>query len=309
MWATEKYKSYNQPCVDKQLKTILKKMDRPVNRTVSFGLICSGTRTSGDSTARRHSSAGIRALLWASGSSRSFGCSTDSQTSRENLFSNILTPDSIPQFTIPTLSVQSSWRSLDQETEDKKPRDSRNSGMDPQMSPSCTTISSSSSSSCSSLVPPNRKAERCVSDPLTKRRSVLQRETHLPCLYKDTLCLDPESKAALSLPHLAKVTTPYGFVALSQSPQMASEEALLCQAGLCRSIGDNGRLVSVKGSCFHLSGAKKRLSKDTAKPQGKERITREPQASICASAPSSSGPRQPEKLKQRFYHIIKKHFM
>lgn len=281
-------------------------MDRqPVTRTVSFGVICSGTRTSGDfSTARRHSSAGIRTLLWASGSTKSFGCSTASQTSRENIFSNILTPDSIPQFTIPTLSVQTSLRLLDQETEDKKSR------MDPEVSPSCTNISSSSSSSCSSLVPPNRKAERCVSDPLTKRRSGLQRETHLPCLFYDTHhCLDAESKAALSLPHLAKVTTPYGFVTLSQSPQMASEEALLGQAGLRRLIGDNERSASIKGSCFHLSEAKKRLSKDSAKPQSKERFIREPQASIGDSAPSSSGPRQPEKLKQRFYHIIKKHFM
>lgn len=179
------------------------------------------------------------------------------------------------------------------------------------VSPAHTTVSSSSSSSCSSLVPTNRKAERCVSDPLTKRRSVLQREVHLPCPFKDAQhCLDPESKAALSLPHLTKVTTSYGFVTLSQSPRMASEEALLCQAGLRRFNSDHKASCSaegIRGSCFHLSGAKKKL-KDSAEPQIKESLIREAQAPVSASVPSSSAPRQP-KLKCHFYHIIKKHFM
>ncbi|XP_039552712.1 C2 calcium-dependent domain-containing protein 4B-like [Passer montanus] len=36
---------------------------------------------------------------------------------------------------------------------------------------------------------------------------------------------DPTAWAALSLPHLPKVTTPYGFVTLGRSPQVTSEEA------------------------------------------------------------------------------------
>ncbi|KAJ7422544.1 C2 calcium-dependent domain-containing protein 4B-like protein [Willisornis vidua] len=36
---------------------------------------------------------------------------------------------------------------------------------------------------------------------------------------------DPTAWAALSLPHLPRVTTPYGFVTLGQSPQVTSEEA------------------------------------------------------------------------------------
>ncbi|XP_009459953.1 PREDICTED: C2 calcium-dependent domain-containing protein 4C-like [Nipponia nippon] len=42
---------------------------------------------------------------------------------------------------------------------------------------------------------------------------------------------DPTARAALSLPHLPKVTTPYGFVTLGQSPQVTSEEALFFHSG------------------------------------------------------------------------------
>ncbi|KAK5601578.1 hypothetical protein CRENBAI_023761 [Crenichthys baileyi] len=287
-------------------------MDKqPVTRTFSFGDMCSGNKASDDfSTVRRHSIAGIRALLWATGSTKFFGCSTDSQTSRENIFANILTPDSIPQFTIPSLSVQTSLRSLDKETEDNE------AGSEGELSCGANiSSSSSSSSSCSSLLLSGRKAERCLSDPLAKRRSLLQQDIPFPNSSKNTLhFLDPTSKAALSLPHLTKVTTPYGFVTLSQSPHMVSEEALLCQTGLHRLNSNNKASFSacasgsntevIKGNCFHLSGAKKKLSKDLPHSQCGERSPRgEPQASLCASG------RHPEKLKRRFYHIMKKHFM
>ncbi|XP_041278129.1 C2 calcium-dependent domain-containing protein 4A-like [Onychostruthus taczanowskii] len=50
---------------------------------------------------------------------------------------------------------------------------------------------------------------------------------------------DPTALAALSLPHLPKVTTPYGFVTLGRSPQVTSEEAFFHSGsghprGLCR---------------------------------------------------------------------------
>ena len=166
----------------------------------------------------------------------------------------------------------------------------------------------------------DRRAGRSVSDPLTKRRSPREKENHYSQFCKDSQhCLDPASRAALSLPHLTKVTTPYGFVTLSQSPQMASEEALLCQIGPRRlnsikasySLREAAetRKEDIKGSS-QLSGAKKRLSKDSSEPQSKGRSVKgEPQAPISASVPSSSAPRHPDKLKRHFYHLIKKHFM
>lgn len=306
-----------------------------VTRTFSIGTICSKSEASDDFYAsRRHSSAGIRALLWATSSAKSLRCSlgSDSQISRENIFQNILTPDSIPQFTIPSLSVQNGLRSLDKKTEEDYGESEdglRNSGTEPESSlhasPACSTVSSSTSSSSFSLAPSDRRAERSVSDPFTQRRSHLQREFSFPCPFTEAQhCLDPASSAALSLPHLPKVTTPYGFITLSQSPQMASEEALLCQAGLrhstkdeetssCLSKAPRTRTAEVKGNSSHRSRHKKRLSKDSADLQNPGSVKGEIKASSVSSsnttASSSSTPRQPDaKHKRRFYEIIKKHF-
>lgn len=317
--------SKQQQTVQREQKTL--KMDKsPVTRTFSIGAICSGTRASDHfSTERRHSSAGIRALLWATSSAKSFGCSSDSQTSRENLFPNILTPGSIPQFTIPSLSVQTSLRSLDKETEENDAESGGGLGspgteQGSSVSPGFPAISSSASFSSLSLVLSERKAERCVSDPLTKRRSLLQRELHNPCSYKEAEhCLDPASKAALSLPHLAKVTTPYGFITLSQSPQMANEEALLCQAGLRRlnknddthSKAPGTNTEDMKGNSSQLSGTKKRLSRDSTDSQTMGRlIKKELQTPSASSVNASPTPKHPDgKLKRRFYEIIRKHFI
>lgn len=161
-----------------------------VTRTFSIGAISSGVRASDDvSAARRHSSAGIRALLWATGSVKSSGSSqgSDFQTSRENLFPNILTPGSIPRFTIPSLSVQSSLRSLDQEDVSESEESSGGSGADP----SSSLLSSISSSSGLSLAPSVRRAERSISDPFG-RRSFPHGDAPRPCSHTDLhRCLGP----------------------------------------------------------------------------------------------------------------------
>ncbi|KAL7396555.1 hypothetical protein ABVT39_007693 [Epinephelus coioides] len=302
-----------------------------VTRTFSIGAICSGTQASDDfSTLRRHSSAGIRALLWATSGARSFGCSlgSDFQTSRENIYPNILTPDSIPQFTIPSLSVQNSLRSLDKETEEDDVETDEglgSSGTESSLCASlaCSTLSSSTSFTACGLVLSDRKAERSVSDPFTQRRSALQREVSYPCSFTEAQdCLDPASRAAFSLPHLTKVTTPYGFVTLSQSPQMASEEALLCQAGLRRSNKDEETTCSlskapvtrtVNNNSSNLPGDKRKLSKDLTDSQSKERSVKgemkASSSSVNTTVSSSSALRhQDGKHKRRFYEVIRKHF-
>lgn len=279
-----------------------------VTRTFSIGAISSGVRASDDVFgARRHSSAGIRALLWATSSAKSFGNSQGSESqSRENLFPNILTPDSIPQFTIPSLSVQSSLRSLDQEDVSESEESSGGSRADPSSS-LCTSsagsmLSSSSLSSGLGLIPSDRRAERSISDPFS-RRSFPHRDGSGPCSYSDVRrCLDPASRAALSLPHLAKVTTPYGFIALSQSPQMASEEALLCPAGLRRLNRGEERTGSVKGKSSPLLGDKTKLSEEATDSQSGEAAQRE--GDSCGPPVRNSQ----RKSKKRFYEIIRKHF-
>lgn len=283
-----------------------------VTRTFSIGAIYnrSGAADDRGQAARRHSSAGIRALLWATASAKSLG-SAEWQVSRENIYPNILTPDSIPQFTIPSLSLQSSFRSLDRETQVELSEPSEALGRSEteldSSSSSSTCTSASSSSLGLSLLQSERRAERSVSDPCSRRRSLLQREVSNPCCYnQDQQCLDPASRAAFSLPHLAKVTTPYGFVTLSQSPQMASEEALLCQAAVRRFH---------KGE-DHVGGASKgqgvkEVKGNSHQPQDKQ----EHKDSADVESSSEGGRARPlqtvnssHKPKKRFYELIRKHF-
>ncbi|KAK7889662.1 hypothetical protein WMY93_025222 [Mugilogobius chulae] len=285
-----------------------------VTRTFSIGAINNRAKAFPSEdffAARRHSSAGIRALLWAN-NSKLFGCSlgSDSQTSLENTFPNILTPDSIPQFTIPSLSVTSSLRSLDATRGDEE--ESEGYGSSEQDLPVSSAACSSLPSSGLSLS--ERKAERSVSDPLNQRRFLLQRDTFLTSAHTE----DPASRAALSLPHLAKITTPYGFITLSQSPQMASEEALLCQSGL-RHCKDEEKTCSYSKAPLrrtgdvttypsHLSAFKQRVSKDSA--ASKERLPKGDIQTLCTSSASCfvTAAHTDSKFKSRFREIIKKHF-
>lgn len=275
-----------------------------VTRTFSIDAISSGVRASGDlSTARRHSSAGIRALLWATSGVKSLGSSqgSDFQTSRESLFPNILTPGSIPQFTIPSLSVRSSLRSLDQEDVSESEESSAGSGAEPSSSSAGAALPSFSSSSSLALAPSDRRAERSVSDPFSQR-SFPHRDASRPRSRTHVHHgLDPASRAALSLPHLAKVTTPYGFITLSQSPHMASEEALRCPAGLWRPSKGGAptvRTVDIRGRSLAAPGDR---MKPTEGPTGR-------------SAQQPGGPGAPagrtgqRKCKKRLYEIIRKHF-
>lgn len=280
-----------------------------VTRTFSIGTISSGVRASDDvSAARRHSSAGIRALLWATSSVKSLGSSqgSDFQTSRENLFPNILTPGSIPQFTIPSLSVQSSLRSLDQEDLSESEESSGGSGADPSSSLRTSSAGSVLSSfSGLNLAPSDRRAERSISEPFSQR-SFPHRDTSRPCSHTDVHhCLDPASRAALSLPHLAKVTTPYGFITLSQSPQMASEEALRCPAGLWHLSNEENtpeRMVDVRGRSSAPLGDKMKLSEEPTDWQSAE-------STRWAGEPGAPPVRTSQrKRKKRFYEIIRKHF-
>ncbi|RXN02918.1 C2 calcium-dependent domain-containing 4C-like protein [Labeo rohita] len=192
-----------------------------VTRTISVGN-CTGTSDQSESAgfpfARRHSSAGILALKWATARSSSFGSSLGSENrgSKDSIRSIVVTPESIPQFTIPKLALEDGYRSRvnekerqGDEDEDWGSSDDISSSYHPRLS---SSVSSSSSSSGLSISPvPGRKAN--LSSPLVEAEH----------------CSDPASRAALSLPHLPKVTTPYGFVTLSKSPQMANEEALFFQ--------------------------------------------------------------------------------
>lgn len=187
-----------------------------VTRTISAGNCTSAdseSESAGFPFARRHSSAEKLGLKWATARSCSFGSSLglENRGSKDSIRSIVVTPGSIPQFTIPKLALEDGYRSRANEKErhgeeevDWGSYDDISGYYHAKLSLS-SSVSSSSSSSGFNISP----VRNAVSD------------------LKH--CSDPASQAALSLPHLPKVTTPYGFVTLSKSPQMANEEALFSQ--------------------------------------------------------------------------------
>lgn len=191
-----------------------------VTRTISAGN-CSGTSAESESESagfpfpRRHSSAGILALKWATARSCSFGSflGSESRGSKDSIHTIVVTPDSIPQFTIPKLALQDGYRS--------RANDKERQGEEEVDWGSNDDISGSYHArlSLSSLVSSSSSSSGFSVSPVSGRKTVSDLKH----------CSDSASQAALSLPHLPKVTTPYGFVTLSKSPQMADEEALFFQ--------------------------------------------------------------------------------
>ncbi|XP_051666711.1 C2 calcium-dependent domain-containing protein 4C-like [Manacus candei] len=113
--------------------------------------------------------------------------------SSSGIFFHVVTPDRIPQFTIPSLDVHGKHRGSGKGMGQLEGTAWRSSSDPAGREELPGSDSSGPNSSCSD--PPAQPSP------------------------------DPTAWAALSLPHLPKVTTPYGFVTLGQSPQVTREEA------------------------------------------------------------------------------------
>ncbi|XP_044854174.1 C2 calcium-dependent domain-containing protein 4C-like [Mauremys mutica] len=141
-------------------------------------------------------------LCW---SSRHGKCARD-------VFASVVTPDRIPQFIIPSLAIQEEHRLF-------------RKGKERPWRPGAGQ--------------PEWKARRSSSDPAMKDGRALRGP--VPCCSSAELAArvedipDPVARAALSLPHLPKITTPYGFVTLGESPQVTNEEALFFHLDLAPS--------------------------------------------------------------------------
>ena len=120
--------------------------------------------------------------------------------SSRDIFLHVVTPDRIPQFTIPSLDIHKKHR-CSGKGKGQPVGMAWRSGSDPAVEDQHDVPGSSSSCSNAGL------AATAQAIP------------------------DPTARAALSLPHLPKVTTPYGFVTLGQSPQVTGEEALFFHSG------------------------------------------------------------------------------
>ncbi|XP_053145967.1 uncharacterized protein LOC128342576 [Hemicordylus capensis] len=139
---------------------------------------------------------------------RPSGGAPPKQISRD-VFKYVVTPDRIPEFTIPSLDILQEHQLLAK-----------------KRGPSW------------GLAPRSQEAPRDGWDPSPKKDGF--RPVSLPCCSGVEMDAkldadespDPATWAALSLPHLPKITTPYGFVALGESPHVTKEEALFFQMDL-----------------------------------------------------------------------------
>eukprot|EP00061_Rhincodon_typus_P009689 g33364.t1 len=126
-----------------------------------------------------------------------------SQSSKD-IFSVMVTPDRIPKFFIPPLGVH-----LQREQGQRAQRGSSA----PDLLLSAREEGSKSPSS-----------ERSCSEPNVAREGLQKRPSCGGQAAGDHS--DPPTRAAMSLPHLQKITTPYGFPALGEVPHIKRKESL-----------------------------------------------------------------------------------
>ncbi|KAG2465703.1 C2 calcium-dependent domain-containing protein 4A-like [Polypterus senegalus] len=124
---------------------------------------------------------------------------------------------------------------------------------------------------------------------------------------------DPATRAALSLPHLTKITTPYGFLALGESPNIRRKESLFFESD---TTDITAMLTKKKRSNFlsrsrstPLAGS--RPSPDPVDPPVKTSRSVSWDA-VCQESPSRLHPtvekmKTPKSDKKKFKTLIKKH--
>lgn len=259
----------------------------------------SGSEVSDLSFLRRNSAAGLRGFMCSVGS--------ESCARRDSLRSIVVTPDSIPQFTIPKLTVEDSSRYSAEDRETQPGEDMAWTVTEELTNPLHLCSLSPSPSPFSSSPALWRKAQRSISDPSNHRRISVR---CIPCNFMESdQCSDPATRGALSLPHLAKITTPYGFVTLSQSPQMANEEELFLQIGYrCRARDKKNTplrnlIVETKSSSSGgTPGVQSHTNADSH--QVSRRISSSETNMRSGSFPSPATASRP---KQNFWGVLRKH--
>ncbi|XP_030047755.1 uncharacterized protein LOC115461837 [Microcaecilia unicolor] len=229
----------------------------------------------------------------------------------KDIFNIVMTPDRIPKFFIPSLDVDHIFlhENHAEDVEDVSP-----------------------GRKVSREMPMTSRPKRSNSDSYVKNESVHRRKVlcknislcstdnyfHPVDLERAADHSDPVTRAALSLPHLTKITTPYGFLALGESPNIRRKESLFFEH-------DSANLRAL------LSQRKKsptliRSYSNPRNPTTQQSSNTEPLATpsktgrsvsweeICTTEPpspplSSSFQGCPIKYeKKRFQSLMKKHF-
>ncbi|NXA33054.1 C2C4C protein, partial [Eudromia elegans] len=138
-------------------------------------------------------------------------------------FPNVLTPDRIPEFCIPprlstTLAVKGSG-----------PHQDRNVGDDDLASSGCS---------------PNPSLPHLIQ---------VESAEEIPALEEESTNSDPQSQAALSLPHFPRAPTSYGFCTLLESPHTRRKESIF--HGDARSTLPGLMLPRARASTFSGKGS------------------------------------------------------
>ncbi|XP_028648203.2 C2 calcium-dependent domain-containing protein 4A [Erpetoichthys calabaricus] len=160
-----------------------------------------------------------------------------------SLCPNIITPDTIPEFCIPTKLA---------------------------MRQECKTVDKNEYSNEKTNTPEytSHKARKETSGYKICNKHVIQVESVDDLCFSDEECTnsDPQSQAALSLPHLPKTQTSYGFCTLMESPHTRVKESLFHNSPESGSIpivvprGRSNTLSEVFQSSLSLSSPSRTLS-------------------------------------------------
>lgn len=140
----------------------------------------------------------------------------------KDIFNIVMTPDRIPKFFIPSLDRE--HISFQQEPEEDTTKISLERGVSDEVFQKHRTTRSKSESYI-------RKDALCKGESLDRRGTLCFTERIIfpGDLERAARHSDPATRAALSLPHLSKITTPYGFLTLGESPNTRRKESLFFQ--------------------------------------------------------------------------------
>ncbi|XP_078054026.1 uncharacterized protein LOC144479203 [Mustelus asterias] len=218
------------------------------------------------------------------------------QPSSKDIFSVMVTPDRIPKFVIPSLDAHT-HRDEEQEA-----------GREP--SPAGLLLLSAGEG--------ERKggSERSNSEPSVRRGlSVKRQSLRQSCQESGYLSdhSDPPTRAAMSLPHLQKITTPYGFLALGEVPHIKRKESLFFEGGVAEMrllAGSRAGAVLGRSRSTPLSGKLHQCHRPGPSPGPGPRCKANRSVSWESISPLAAGSPYPpcfSKDKSKLQLLIKKH--
>ncbi|XP_038648953.1 C2 calcium-dependent domain-containing protein 4C-like [Scyliorhinus canicula] len=225
----------------------------------------------------------------------------------KDIFSVMVTPDRIPKFFIPSLDVHI-HRDEGQEAGGGSP-------------PAHLLLGARGEGSR------KHSSERSYSEPSVRRGRLGQRQSRRESSSAEGGRLwgglegvsdhsDPPTRAAMSLPHLQKITTPYGFLALGEIPHIKRKESLFFEDEVAdiRAVPRSGKKSTVLGRSRSTP-----LSAELQQhqPPGPSPVSRANRAASWESFSQPSPPTYPlpapssftnwRKDKSKFQLLIKKH--